>query len=103
MVVEGSLESDGATTLDGAEVTGSVIAMSGTLSIPSLAPATLRDLTLTSRKWIAGPGAPLDLPAVTTNDAELTLDRSGRLLRWPHGRCRQRTERQSSIWVTVQT
>ena len=55
VVVEGSLESDGATTLDGAEVTGSVIAMSGTLYVPSLAPATLRDLTLTSGKWIAGP------------------------------------------------
>jgi hypothetical protein len=79
VTVAGQLEADpgaiGTATLSGAEVTGSVRAVSGTLSIPSLATTTLQaDGTLTSGEWSAAAGARLDLPTITTNDAKLTLE-----------------------------
>jgi hypothetical protein len=78
VLVGGRLEADlgamGTATLSGAEVTGSVEAVSGTLSVPSLGPTTLTEEgTLTQGRWDAWPGATLDLPAVTTNDAFLDL------------------------------
>ena len=78
IVVADALESDpgegGTATIEGANVTGSVHAVSGTLSVPSLAATTLQeDGTLTSGEWSAAPGARLELPAITTNDAKLTL------------------------------
>lgn len=82
VVVGGRLEADpgatGTATLSGAEVTGSVRAVSGTLSVPRLAPTTLsEDGTLTGGEWVAAPGATLDLPAITTNDTDLTLEGPG--------------------------
>ena len=78
VTVGGQLEADlgasGTATLSGAAVTGQVHVVSGTLSVPSLAPSTLEeDGTLTSGEWIASLGATLDLPAVTTIDASLLL------------------------------
>jgi hypothetical protein len=78
VIVGGRLEADlgptGTATIEGAEVTGEVIAYSGTLSVPSLAPTTLQeDGTLTQGRWVVWPGATLDLPSVTTNDAWLQL------------------------------
>jgi hypothetical protein len=78
VTVGGELEADlgatGTASLSGAKVTGSVHAVSGTLSVPNLAPTTLtEDGTLTQGHWVALPGATLDLPAVTTNDAFLDL------------------------------
>jgi hypothetical protein len=78
VVLTGDLEADlgptGAATLEGADVTGSVYAVSGTLSVPNLAPTTLlADGTLATGAWSAAPRATLDLPAVTTNDAFLDL------------------------------
>lgn len=82
VTVSGTLEADpgatGTATLSGAEVTGSVRAVSGTLSVPSLAPSTLgEEGTLTKGHWAAAPGATLDLPAVTTNDTEITFEGPG--------------------------
>jgi hypothetical protein len=78
IVVTGALESDpgegGTATIEGARVTGSVRAVSGMLSIPSLAPATLRSGTLANGEWSAAPGATLDLPSITANDTNLTLE-----------------------------
>ena len=75
VLVGGQLEADpgagGTATLSGAEVAGSVRAISGTLSIPSLAATTLgEDGTLTNGEWSAAPSARLDLPSITTNDTK---------------------------------
>ena len=82
VVVGGQLQADvgatGTATLRDAEVTGRVTALSGTLSVPSLSPTTRqRDGTLASGQWHALPSATLDLPAITTNDAKLTLEGPG--------------------------
>ncbi|HET7195392.1 MAG TPA: hypothetical protein VFI99_10440 [Nocardioides sp.] len=78
VTVGGQLQADlgptGRASLSGAEVTGDVVAMSGTLSVPSLATSTLgEDGTLTEGQWRVWEGATLDLPAVTTLDTELYL------------------------------
>jgi hypothetical protein len=79
--VQGDLESDpgegGATTLAGADVAGSVSAVSGTLDVPNLAPVTLHDGVLTGGSWSVAPGATLDLPEVVTNKAALSLEGAG--------------------------
>ena len=84
VIVRGQLQSDpgpnGTASLRGAEVTdtGDILAISGTLSVRDLAPTTLReDGTLTQGQWRVWEGATLDLPAVTTIDAELMLDGPG--------------------------
>ena len=81
VLVSGRLDAElggtGAATLSGAEVTGEVRALSGTLSVQTLSPSTLTDGTLASGDWFAAPGATLDLPSITTNDAKLTMEGPG--------------------------
>lgn len=64
----------GTATIDGAEVEGTVRVTSGTLSVTDLSQSTLAEGTLTGGRWSVGPGATLDLPEVTTNDATLVLE-----------------------------
>lgn len=72
VIIEGSLDSRGASTLDAADVSGDVSVQSGTLSVPSLALTTLgEDGTLAKGSWNAYFDATLDLPSVTTVDAWL--------------------------------
>jgi hypothetical protein len=82
IAVDGSLVSDpgadGSVTIGEAEVTGSVRVLSGTLEIPTLAQTTLLpDGTLAGGVWSVAPGATLGLPAITTNDTDLTLEGPG--------------------------
>jgi hypothetical protein len=71
-----NLSPTGTASLSGAEVTAEVYVLAGTLSVPSLGSSTLtEDGTLAQGQWFASPGATLDLPAVTTNDAVLGLNR----------------------------
>jgi hypothetical protein len=81
VTVGGQLNADlgptGSASLSGAEVTGRVVVLSGTLSVPNLGTDTLGNGTLTQGQWDAWPGATLDLPAITTNDTLLMLDGPG--------------------------
>ena len=72
--LDGELDTNGATTLDAADVSGEVSVESGTLSVPSLAPSTLsEDGTLAKGSWNVYLDATLDLPSITTVDAWLNL------------------------------
>lgn len=79
IVIDGELEADagpgGVARVAGAKVIGGVHAVSGTLSVPRLDATTLLDNgTLAGGRWVAAPGATLDLPRVRTNEAELVLE-----------------------------